>query len=730
MPALALLGCRVMPVRASIGSFSAVVLALGFAACTSKKGGEEAPAPTPQAPAEAAPAPTAPPVEAPPAAAEGTPGPSRPATIAVGGRHVCAIAGRGEVACWGAGRHGQLAPGVAENRATPVLVPGIDDAVSVIVGGDASCALRRGGQISCWGGIRLGGRADSVWTSAALGDVVELVSHRYGIEPLCGRRRDGSVACMSRLGSATPEVREIPGIKDAVALAGAAAMCALRANGHLECWKPFGLQAMLPTTVDERAEALAASGDDLCYAREGGELRCRTFTDQWKETIPVQGPLWKAKIPAEVWASAADFDSRGGVECLRDLAGVVSCRGNNRYGQLGNGTPGFSATPREFFEKMAGISVGGAQTCARTPEGTVRCQEQLLVAEEDPEVEGVQVLAAGDSHACAIVGGGQLRCWGLNSDGCLGVEGDPEGLVRVPGLSNAARIAVGDAHTCASLMDQRLFCWGNGDYAQLGNGRYSRDIAEDGEDSTILSSTPLQVTGISGQIRALALGATFTCATTEVGVYCWGQLPDPAATEQDPIIGQPRLVLAGGVGVIDAEGESLCVLDEGGAVRCWGSAAAGYDDVSDGGDEDEREDKHDDDYVPFARGGPLFQVGGIDVEVSDLAVGNEHACVVSTKGEVHCWGSNDEGQLGDGTTRERTMLTKVVGLANIVEIDAGSDHTCARDFEGKVQCWGSRTAPAAASVGKNLQPVRDLEAHVVAATPPVVVHLAPPSPAK
>ena len=54
-----------------------------------------------------------------------------------------------------------------------------------------------------------------------------------------------------------------------------------------------------------------------------------------------------------------------------------------------------------------------------------------------------------------------------------------------------------------------------------------------------------------------------------------------------------------------------------------------------------------------------------------------------------CWGANDAGQLGDGTTQGRARPAPVPGLADVVQIAAGAAHTCARLGDGTVRCWGS-----------------------------------------
>ncbi|HET6280684.1 MAG TPA: hypothetical protein VFH73_06960, partial [Polyangia bacterium] len=61
-----------------------------------------------------------------------------------------------------------------------------------------------------------------------------------------------------------------------------------------------------------------------------------------------------------------------------------------------------------------------------------------------------------------------------------------------------------------------------------------------------------------------------------------------------------------------------------------------------------------------------------------VASGGSHTCVVLANATVKCWGLNDVGQLGDGTTNVRSNARTVVGLSNVVELVAGAKHTCAR----------------------------------------------------
>ncbi len=74
--------------------------------------------------------------------------------------------------------------------------------------------------------------------------------------------------------------------------------------------------------------------------------------------------------------------------------------------------------------------------------------------------------------------------------------------------------------------------------------------------------------------------------------------------------------------------------------------------------------------------------------------GVEHSCAATSGGAVWCWGGNDKGQLGDGTTIDSLVVVQVVGvggtgvLGSVVEIDSGLKHNCVRVSGGTVRCWG------------------------------------------
>lgn len=74
-----------------------------------------------------------------------------------------------------------------------------------------------------------------------------------------------------------------------------------------------------------------------------------------------------------------------------------------------------------------------------------------------------------------------------------------------------------------------------------------------------------------------------------------------------------------------------------------------------------------------------------------IALGFAHTCANIVSGEVKCWGRNDAGQIGDGTTANQLSPVQVPGLVGVSVLAAGYAHTCARTSGGPVKCWGSNS---------------------------------------
>lgn len=177
-------------------------------------------------------------------------------------------------------------------------------------------------------------------------------------------------------------------------------------------------------------------------------------------------------------------------------------------------------------------------------------------------------------------------------------------------------------------------------------------------------------------VRAVAGGLAHTCAISHRGhVWCWGenfqgQLGD--GTTRGKLVPTRVVDLEGRFTAISTGQRHSCALSEAGRVYCWGANDDGQ--LGDGTT------------MPSAR---LIEVRGLGANVSTISLGLFHSCAIARNGRVRCWGANERGQLGIGTTEESSRIETVSGLSgNVRKLAAGDKHTCALDRNGRAFCWG------------------------------------------
>ncbi|MBI9001108.1 hypothetical protein M0E87_11890 [Corynebacterium sp. CCM 9185] len=225
-------------------------------------------------------------------------------------------------------------------------------------------------------------------------------------------------------------------------------------------------------------------------------------------------------------------------------------------------------------------------------------------------------------------------------------------------------IATGGSYTCAIITDGTVQCWGYNRFGQLGNG------------TTVDSATPMTVTRLSGPATALSTSGGHTCVLIEDGsVECWGinshgelgARPGNHSSTPVTITG-----LSGPATAVSAGGGHTCVLINDGSVQCWGRNDEGQ--LGDGTTRDSTK--------PVTVRG----LGGTAVAVT---AGGKHTCALIDGGDIRCWGSNYNGQLGNGRADDSTQPVKVRGIpGTAVTVSAGFGHTCALINDGSVRCWG------------------------------------------
>jgi len=260
---------------------------------------------------------------------------------------------------------------------------------------------------------------------------------------------------------------------------------------------------------------------------------------------------------------------------------------------------------------------------------------------------------------------------GVCGRACTGATPDCVGGSCVPHVDGVVEVALGTDHACARRLSGAVACWGRNDKGQLGIGGLGDQ------------AVPIAVAGLTGASR-ISAGAAHTCAATVAGAaFCWGdnvrgQVGDGTRLRRDV---PTRVLTAGsapltGILHVAAGLDSSCAV-AGSGVYCWGRNNKGQ--LGDG----TKMDRVFANTVswPAMAGSPR----GVDV-------GDSFACVLNDAGSVYCFGSNDVGQLGDGSTTDASSPVRVSGLVDAVEISAGASFACARRAGGEVVCWGDNRA--------------------------------------
>ncbi len=629
--------------------------------------------------------------------------------VSAGEAHSCALTSTGGVKCWGDNWAGKLGDGTFEVRSTPEDVVGLTSGVSSIAaGGEHTCALTTGGGVKCWGGNYAGQLGDNTTDYSPIPvNVVGLESGvaaiAAGFDHTCALTSGGGVKCWGnneygQLGDDTNDNRLTPvgvfGLSDGVTdiIAGYQHSCGLTSGGGVKCWGsrlPIGSSSDRNKPVDvsgltSGVQAIAGGYKHSCALTSGGGVKCwggneygqlgNDSTEQSLDPVNVFG------LSSGVIAVAA-----GGLSsCALTSEDQVKCWGANMSGALGDGSTTSSDIPVSVSGLINGvstISVGSGHSCAISSSGTLQCwggndtgqsgDGRLMWTSLPLDVSGLSsgntMVATGSRHSCVVTSAGGVKCWGDNFDGQLGdgTSNDRSEPVDVVGLTGGViAVQAGFNHTCALISGGKVKCWGNNDYGHLGNGTQDPHL------------TPQDVNGLAQGVLMISTQRSHNCALTDTGlVKCWGsnsqgQLGDGTTTDRSEPVDVTGL--SSNTNSVAAGGRHTCALSDSGGVKCWGDNY--YGQLGD--------NNNNDSSTPV-------DVVGLSSGVTHISLGRYHTCVVVTGGGVKCWGKNEFGQLGDGSTSDVNSPVDVVGLSNGVStIIAGEDHTCALMTGGGMKCWG------------------------------------------
>jgi hypothetical protein len=330
------------------------------------------------------------------------------------------------------------------------------------------------------------------------------------------------------------------------------------------------------------------------------------------------------------------------------------------------------------------LTAGADTTCHTRADGSLGCWGDLGFNESGgvdiktlalPEARYKQV-GLGIEHMCGVSFDGAVYCRGSNRFGQLGTGNrsnsyDADVAVQQNALVFTS-IAVGAYHTCALTQQGQPFCWGSGNHGRLGNNST--------EDSLVPTPIATGQRGLErGRFVSLAAGMLNTCGLTSEGtLFCWGGMhgtglerlggaEPPIAFTPERVPGTERFrhVVSGR--------DHVCALNTSGRAFCWGGNEDGKLGI---GRTSERE------FMPVP-------VAGNHTFVSLAAGYGRDTCGITATGSAYCWGPNVNGTHGNGTTDNGSHVpVPVSGNLAFASLATGINHACGVSTDGQIYCWG------------------------------------------
>jgi len=441
------------------------------------------------------------------------------------------------------------------------------------------------------------------------------------------------------------------------------------------------------SSTNETAFAVDSNGVVLAKSRGGGELVATVGA------APFQ--VFEHRAPLQIvqkWRTvSAGLDHTCAIAALD---GTGYCWGSNNAGELGAGLttgalalstrPLAIATSHKFNE----LQVGDAHTCgeeaqvnlfcwgsrihgalgdAPCPGGSTGCggfdaSEVPVTIVSDGNLDTTQLrieqLAVGGTFTCILARARfgfisrvrRLRCWGTHSgnDNTDGVTFDSTAATSVPmapdpladQTTDYVEVSAGGEHVCNRpaflYLNFHIECMGMNFQGELGYGplEYSgwNPIYQYTDQFKLpvgYADTSANAIGEGIPLSGIAAGHAHTCAFDAIGVVCWG-------SNSSGQLGQPA----------------------------YGFNGHGY---------------------------PIR--ASVSVTLVSLTAGGEHTCGLTVTGAAYCWGSNSNGQLGNGTIGgSNPAAAPVGGGLSFVSLSAGGSHTCGVTADGSIYCWGANAS--------------------------------------
>lgn len=320
------------------------------------------------------------------------------------------------------------------------------------------------------------------------------------------------------------------------------------------------------------------------------------------------------------------------------------------------------------------ISASGVDACALTNNGSVYCWGNSNLGNGVyPHAGKVQLLSqkvkdvsTGSMYACAKMEDNTLECWGKYPmrDPDISTAAQFSKAEKISGVADIDKIFSTNKVFCFT-QNSNQYCWGSGTVGELGNG-YSLD-----------STTPVPTNNLHDPITIAQWDVhSLRMGINSLGYIRWWGSGTSLLTGSSSSSNTPIAITAatGGGHLGLAVGYNhACAIDANKSVKCWGSNS--YGELGNG---------------TTTNSLSLVQATGLTAAFKQIVAGYNFACALNNMRQVYCWGRNNYGTLGDGTTID-SLSPKLVSSLNTFSTDqivSGRYFVCVRSTTGEVKCWG------------------------------------------
>jgi alpha-tubulin suppressor-like RCC1 family protein/subtilisin family serine protease len=621
---------------------------------------------------------------------------------AAGSVHSLAVKSDGTVWAWGVNGNGQLGDGTTTNRSTPVQVPGLTNVKLVAAGLNHSLALKRDGTVWAWGNNDDGQLGDGTQTQrlapvqvSGLSNIVAIDAAGDNVYAERGSfsvalRSDGTVwawgnNASGQLSDGTLVDRSTPvqipgllGVKDVAA--GWAHVIALKTDGTVWAWGKNRLGQLGDGTnfdhstpapviwlsgvvaIDAGFEhnlALRQDGQVLGWGSYsqgqlgfGGTVGSLLFPFAVSKQLPDPPPI--ATLPPPT------FNPNGG---YFNAPQNVTIRNAVADALIVNVAPGFKHTIVQVSDgKFYAWGAANFGQLMVDPATLPPLTQSVPTATQLGGLLGTVALASGSAHSLALRGDGTVLGWGHNFFYQAGAPDNGYSNLHVPkliaGLTSVSAISADGNRSLALKSDGTVWAWGEGSGT---NG---------------FGGLPAQVPGLSGMVAVEAGNRHSMALRSDGTVWTWGanesgQLGNGASG--DIQLTPVQVSNLGGVKAIAGGGGHSLALKTDGTVWAWGNNVGGQ--LGLGGNDN------------VNRSTPV-QVPGLG-NITAIGAGLAFNVALAADGTLWVWGSNNNGELGDGTYQQHRAPVQLNTIKGVRSITIQGESAFALKTDGTVWAWGA-----------------------------------------